>query len=153
MATSNSFNSMLGQLEDKLDLYLIKKAPALPAGAKDAIVKFGPWITLILIILAAPVLLALLGLGALLAPFSFLGGLSAGFLYIVHLALTIVVLVIEIMALPGLFKQQRRSWRLMYYATLVGVVQNVLSFNIVGLIIGSLLTLYILFQVKSYYTN
>lgn len=143
----------LNQLEDTLELYLVKKAPALPTNAKEIIVKFGPWITLILFVLSLPLVLALFGLGAFLAPFSFMGGLSAGFNYTLAMVVLAVTLVLEGLAIPGLFKQQKRAWYLMYYAVLLGALSNLLQINIFSFIIGTLISLYILFQIKSYYTN
>ncbi len=141
----------MAKLEDTLELYLLKKAPSLPEGIKEAIVKFGPWIVLILLIMTLPVILAVFGLGALILPFSVVGGAGFGLTYLLSLGLTIVMLVLEAMAIPGLFKRQMKAWKLLYYATLVGAVQNVVSFNLGGLIIGTLLGLYILFQISSYY--
>lgn len=152
MTTSKmDINGSMAKLEDTLELYLLKKAPSLPEGIKEAIVKFGPWIVLILLIMTLPVILAVFGLGALILPFSVVGGAGFGLTYLLSLGLTIVMLVLEAMAIPGLFKRQMKAWKLLYYATLVGAVQNVVSFNLGGLIIGTLLGLYILFQIRSYY--
>ncbi len=145
------YKEYLADLEKLLEEYLLKKAPALPEGAKEAIVKFGPWITLILMILAAPVLLAALGIGTFLSPFAFMGGLNAGFGYMAGLVFTVVVIVLELIALPGLFKREMRSWRIMYYVTLLNAAQNAISLNLGGLIIGTLLSMYVLFQVREYY--
>ena len=71
-AKSKDFKSYLKQLEDLLSEYLVKKAPALPANIKEAIVNFAPWVTLVVLILTLPVVLAVFGLGAFFAPFSFL---------------------------------------------------------------------------------
>lgn len=141
----------LNQLEDTLDEYLIKKAPELPTGVKEFIVQFGPWITLILLILAAPALLALLGIGAILTPFSFVGGVGAGFSYIITIVFSIVIIVLEAMAIPGLFSRSRKGWNLLYYSTLLSGLQSLLTMNLFGLVIGTLISLYLLFQVKSYY--
>lgn len=145
------YKSYLNQLEETLHLYLVKKAPALPPGLKEFIVKYGPWITLVLIILTLPLVLAVFGLGTVLAPFSFMGGLRVGTGYIVTLVLSALQLVLEAVAIPGLFKRQKKSWNLLYYAVLIGVVENVVRFDVGGLIIGSLLSLYILFQIREYY--
>ena len=52
-----------------LDFYLVKKAPfQIPDGAKEWIVKFGPWITVVLLILTLPILLFALGIGAIFMP-------------------------------------------------------------------------------------
>lgn len=148
---TKDYKEYLGDLEKLFEEYLLKKAPALPDGAKEAIVKFGPWITLIMMILAAPLLLAALGIGTFLSPFAFMGGLNAGFGYITGLIFTVVVIVLELIALPGLFKREMRSWRLMYYVTLLNAVHYAISFNVGNLVIGTLISMYILFQVREYY--
>lgn len=150
-AKSKDFKSYLADVEKLCEEYLVDKAPALPKGAKEAIVKFGPWISLVLIIMALPLILGVLGLGAILAPFSLLGGLQAGVGYSLSIIFSVVMLVIEIVALPGLFKRQKSAWYLMFYASLVGALQNLVAFNLGGLVIGTLLGLYVLFQIKSYY--
>jgi len=157
MATkSPNFQSYLSQLTDLCQEYLVKKAPALPSEWKEFIVKIAPWLAVIGVILGIPGILAIFGLGAILAPFSFLGGVVTGrpFLgitYLLNIAFLVVIVVLEALAIPGLFKRSQRSWNLLYYSVLVSIVQNIISFNIGGLIIGGLLSLYILFQVKEYY--
>ena len=150
-AKSKDFKSYLKQLEDLLSEYLVKKAPALPANIKEAIVNFAPWVTLVVLILTLPVVLAVFGLGAFFAPFSFLGGITAGTNYLLTILFSGVQLVLEAMAIPGLFKKSRAAWNLVFYAALVGAVQNIVTFNLGGLLIGTLLSLYILFQVREYY--
>jgi hypothetical protein len=140
------------QLEELLELYLIKKAPALPPDIKEAIVKFGPWVDLILIIMTFPVVLALFGIGAVLAPFSFAWGVSTGFSYTISMILSIIMLVLQAIALPGLFKRSLKSWYLVFYSVLVYAVKSALTFSLSGLIIGVPLSLYILFQIKEHYS-
>lgn len=151
-APTKDYKSYLTDLENVCEEYLVKKAPAIPDNVREAIVKFGPWISLILLIMSAPVILGLLGLGALLTPFSYLGGMGAGFSYTASIIFTIVVMVMQIIALPGLFKRKMSSWRMMFYAALVETVHNVIIFNLGGLIIGTLLSLYVLFQVRKLYS-
>ncbi|NTU73156.1 hypothetical protein HGB07_03215 [Candidatus Roizmanbacteria bacterium] len=148
---TTDLKTSLSQLESTLELYLVKKAPAIPAKAKETIVNIAPWITLIIIILTAPALLAIFGLGALVAPFAFLGGAASGLGYLASLILSAIMLVMEAMAIPGLMHRKRSAWDLVYCANLLGVIQNVVNFNLGALVIGSLLSMYILFQVKSYY--
>src|SRR5688500_14577892 len=124
----------LAQLDKNLDLYLVKKAPALPKGAKDAIVQFGPWIVLVLFILTLPVILALLGIGTVLSPFAYMGGAGEGILYTISMIIIAVALVLEAMAIPGLFKRQMRGWTLMYYSVLLSALSNLLNLNIIGMV-------------------
>lgn len=141
----------LKELEALLDEYLIKKAPALPANIKEIIVKFGPWITLIMIVLALPVLLAALGLSAIFMPVAALGGTRFGLLTLISLVISVAIIGLELVALPGLFKRQKRGWRLVYYSALLSAVDSALHLNIINLLLGTLISLYILFQIKSYY--
>jgi len=143
-------------LEESLDLYLRQKAPAIPKEWKEFLVKIAPYLTIVGIIICLPAVLALLGLSALVVPFGFLGGLVAGrpfmsFNYLISVILLLVTVVFYVLAVPGLFGRTRAGWMWVYYAVLVNAVSNLVSFNIGGLVIGSLLSLYILFQVKEYY--
>lgn len=134
-----------------LDYYLVQKAPfQIPDNAKEWIVRYGPWITLVMLVLALPPLLFALGIGAILIPFGGLG-YATGFTY-----LTIVLIVelgLRALALPGLFARKMSGWRLVFYAQIVGLVFSLLSGSFVGPVLGTLISLYILFQVRSLYTN
>lgn len=144
--------SILQQLEDTLDLYLVKKAPfTLPPNVKEAIVKYGPWITLVLLLLSLPAILAIFSLGALLSPMTFLGGPKVGLNYVLNLVIMVVTVVLELVAIPSLLKRLKRGWYLLYYAVLLSAVGDIVSYQIGSLIIGTLISLYILFQVRSYY--
>lgn len=142
--------SALASLETTLDTYLVTKAPRLPENWREVFVKFLPWVTLVLLVLALPALLLLLGVGTFLLPFSFMGGVAAGGAFTVGLVVSIVSLVLEVMALPGLFNRKRQGWVFIYWATLVGVLSSLLSFSISG-VLFSALWLYLIFQVKNYY--
>lgn len=152
MATSNApsgdFNSYMGKLEDTLDLYLVKKAPALPTGAKEAIVKFTPWIVLILLIISLPAILLLLGLSAALTPFM---GVTSGASNIVATIVLIIAMVFEAISIPGLMNKTKKGWQFAYYSSLIAGVSSLLNLNFVGAIVGTLISLYILFQIRSYY--
>ena len=134
-----------------LDFYLVKKAPfQLPIEAKEWIVKFGPWITIVLLVLALPPLLFVMGLGTMLMPFGGIG-YATGFTYltiglVVQLGLTIA-------ALPGLFARKMSGWTMLFYAQLVGLAFALLRGSIVGGLLGGLISLYVLFQVRPLYKN
>jgi hypothetical protein len=145
------FKTIMSQLDTTLELYLVKKAPSLPENIKELIVKYSPYIALVLLALSLPAILFALGLGALLSPFAFLGGVSAGVSFSLGTLVLLVVLVLEAMAIPGLFARKVSAWRLVYYATLINAVYSLISLNFSNLILGTLISLYFLFQVKSYY--
>lgn len=150
MADKTTGNN-LSSLEETLNEYLGKKAPQLPPNAKEAIVKFGPWITLVLLVLSLPAVLALFGLGTLFSPFSYMMGVQMGLAYTLSLVVLAVSLVLEALAIQPLMHRSKKGWNLMYYATIVGTVSSVLASQLGGAILGALISLYILFQVRSYY--
>ncbi|MBI2617522.1 chromate transporter [Candidatus Gottesmanbacteria bacterium] len=141
----------LSSLEDVLNEYLGKKAPQLPGNVKEALVTYAPWITLVLLLLSLPAVLVLFGVGALAMPFSYMGGVQYGTTYTISLVILAGTLILEGLAIPGLMKRKKSAWNLVFYATLLGIVSHLLSYNLGNLLLGALLPLYILFQIRSYY--
>lgn len=151
-AQPGSSNNLLKQLEEFLELYLVKKAPfTLPPNFKEFLAKIAPWANILLIIIALPIVLLALGLSAVLAPFAFLGGsyISYSWLWVILAAVEIVLLII---ALPGLFKRTFKGWRWMFYANAVMVVTSLFHVSVSGLI-GDIVGLYFLFQIKELYRS
>ena len=134
-----------------LDFYLVKKAPfQIPGEIREFLVKFGPWIALVLLIISLPALLVLFGIGTALMPFGGVG-YAAGFSYLSVMLLAQVAL--QAFALPGLFARKMSGWKLIFYAQLIGIAFSLLSGSILGALIGGLIGLYILFQVRPLYVN
>ena len=132
-----------------LDFYLVQKAPfQLPDNAKEWIVKYGPWITVVLLILTLPPLLFVLGIGAVLMPFGGVG-YATGFTYLTIVLVAQIGLMVA--ALPGLFARKMSGWQLVFYAQLAAGVLSVLSGSVVGGIVGALISMYLLFQVRPLY--
>ena len=132
-----------------LDFYLVKKAPfQIPDAGKEWIVKFGPWITVVLLILTLPLLLVALGIGTVLMPF---GGVGYARGFGLLTLFVIVEIGLMIAALPGLFNRKMTGWRLLFYSQVIGVVYNVLSGSVVAGLLFGLIALYILFQVRPLY--
>jgi hypothetical protein len=133
-----------------LDFYLVKKAPfQIPAGGREAIVKYGPWIAIVLLVLISPAVLFVLGVGTLFMPFGGVG-YAAGF------GLSAILLVVQfgllIAALPGLFARKMGGWRLTFYSQVVSILGSIVMGSIIsGLVVG-LIGLYVLFQVRTLYT-
>ena len=132
-----------------LDFYLVRKAPfQLPDEAREWIVQYGPWITIVLLVLTLPALLFVLGIGAALVPFGGVG-YATGFGYatlglIAQIGLTLA-------ALPGLFARRMSGWTLLFYARIVSLVFTLLAGSIVSGLVGGLISMYILFQVRPLY--
>ena len=132
-----------------LDFYLVKQAPfQIPDGGREWIVKFGPWITVVLLILTLPILLFALGLGVIWIPF---GGVGYASGFGVLTLFVLVELGLMIAALPGLFARKMAGWQLLFYSQLVNIAYNVLSGHVVSALLGGLIGLYILFQVRPLY--
>ena len=90
---------------------------------------------MVLLILALPPLLFVLGIGAVLVPF---GGVG----YATGFGFAMIALVVElglmIAALPGLFFARKMSgWQLLFYAQVASFVFSVLSGSIVGALFGA----------------
>jgi hypothetical protein len=132
-----------------LDFYLVRQAPfQIPDGGREWIVKFGPWITVVLLILTLPILLFALGLGVIWIPF---GGVGYASGFGVLTLFVLVELGLMIAALPGLFARKMAGWQLLFYSQLVNIAYNVLSGHVVSALLGGLIGLYILFQVRPLY--
>ena len=149
-----SLKDTLNTLEVEIEkVVLNKKIPTLPDNVKEFIVKFSPWFALISMVMLLPLILATFGLSAVALPFSYLGGLHMGFAYTVGMIFAFGMIVLELMAIPGLFKRQEKAWRLMFYSALISLVQQLLSFNLGGVVIGGAISFYFLFQIKSKYSK
>lgn len=145
----------LNQLETMLDEYLGKKAPAMPENIKETLVSFAPYLAIIGIVFSLPAIFAILGIGAMMGPFSaFLGAsymMSYGVGYYVGIVGLIISAVLDGLAIPGLFKRSMGAWRLMFYSSLVTFVASVLQGSFGSALLGGVIGLYILFQVKGMY--
>ncbi|NTV05493.1 MAG: hypothetical protein HGA59_03175 [Chlorobiaceae bacterium] len=150
---------ILSQLEAILDEYMVNKAPfTLPIEVKEFIVKVSPYLVIIFAVMVLPIIFAALGLTAILSPFAMMGGYPYGFGWgfaaTVGLVFSVITFVMEIVAVPGLFKRSKSAWTLLFYASIVSLIGTILSFNgLIGGIIGTIIGWYILFQVKELYKN
>lgn len=139
------------QLDNILTLYLIKKAPEIPENIKIFLVKFIPYLAIVTIIFSVLPIIFALGLGALFSPFIYFINPSLGLFYILTTILIISSSLLVAAAIPKLFSRQRLGWELLYYSVLIGVLNNILAFNLGALVLISGIGLYILFQIRSYY--
>jgi len=152
MAKQKTDGGVIKQLELKLEDIFVKKLPALPTKAKEIIVKFSPWIAVVVLVMSLPSLLTILGLrGAMFGYGRYGYGYGYGMGYSFMWLISIISMVLMAIALPGLFKRKISAWRLMFYSSLVMAVYNLITINLGSLIIGTGVSLYILFQIKSYY--
>jgi hypothetical protein len=71
-------------------------------------------------------------------------------LRLVSIVLTLVV-VMKLFALPRLFERRRPGWNLVFFASLLISVLFLVSLNIVGFLLFTLLSFYFLSQLREYY--
>ncbi len=164
--------SALNQLEAGLD-GAFKGVPSLPEKAKDVIVQWLPWINLILGVLAlwaayslwrwADVANNLVNYANELSRA--LGGTGVSVdRFTTGVWIAIAVLVVEallyIAAFPGTRDRKKSGWNLLFYALLVNIVYGIVVLftdyggvgNFLGYLIGSVIGLYFLFQIKPKYS-
>ena len=144
------------QLEKFFEDLFLKKVPyQLPVSAKETIVKVAPWITLVILVLSIPAILAIFGMGSLVGGMGLAFGVRLGTIYYLSIAVLAVQVVLMGLSISGLMKREIKGWKLVYYSSLVSVVYGIISSyglgNIIWSLLGSAIGLYILFQVKSYY--
>src|SRR6185436_16278487 len=129
-SSSSGVHGFLGQIENFFDEYLVRKAPFhLPEGLKEFLVKIAPWVTIIVMVLAIPLILAALGFSIALAPAAAVAGKGFGGLFWVSWVITLASFALEIMAIKGLMHREIRGWRFVYWASLLSVVSTILMGN------------------------
>lgn len=163
----------MDQLEKSLE-GAFKSAPKLPANGKKMIVEWLPWINLILGILTLWSAYAIYHWAHLAnSLINYANSLSQAYSgtnviasrWSVGIYLSLIVLVVEaalyIMAFPGLKDRKKAGWNFLFYAALVNIVYGVVILfsnyggagNFIGSVIGSVIGLYFLFQVRDAYTG
>jgi len=158
MSEEKKSKSVISELENILDTYMVKKAPFnLPPEVKKFIVKVAPYLVILSAIFVLPIIFAAIGLSALFAPFAMMGGYNVfvwGVGSSISFILTLIAFGMEILAVPGMFKRTKSAWNLVFYASIVSLISGIVSMNgIIGSIIGAIIGWYIIFQVKDQYKN
>lgn len=149
---------LVGEFDKLCEEYLIRKAPfAIPENWKDIIVKVMPWLNVVGIVLSLLALPVLLGAGAIVTTLGIASGATINPLSniwgILTLAFTLLGLGISIMAAQGLFHRKASAWRLMFYAQLVNAIQGLVGGNPIGMLVSLVIGMYVLYQVRSKFSN
>ncbi len=164
-ATSSLENSLAG---------LFKAAPKLPENAKKTLVAWLPWLNLIGGLFALSSAYWLYHWAHLANSLvNYTNSLSEAFggpkvsssrwsvgLYIA-LAVLAVEAVMYIAAFPGLKAHKKAGWNFLFYALLLNTVYGIVTMftdygggsNLIGLVIGTVVGLYFLFQVRDVYSG
>lgn len=163
----------LSSLEAKLDEVFVKKAPwQLPEKAKKWIATYSPWFGLIGGVLGLLAALSLWRAGHevdnLVNYANQLSKAYGGAVNTTHLGLSFYIAlialvaqsVVSIVAFPGLkARSKAKGWNLLFYAALVNVLYDVFRAvyyssvsGFIGALIGTVISFYFLFQIRSQYT-
>lgn len=145
------WKNMLVELENKMAEFFIKKLPSMPENIKEMIVKYGPYLIVVMMILMVPAILAVMGIGIAATPLALMAGPRHGFALLISAIFGLLMIVLELMAIKGLFKRELKAWKLLFYISLIQAFSSLIRFDLGGLIIGSGISWYILFQIRSYY--
>ncbi len=163
----------LNKLEARLES-VFKGAPKLPENAVKTIVSWLPWINLVLGIFSLWAAYALWHWAHQVNSLvNYLNGLSAAYggsattasNMTAGLWLALIVIAFEgvlfLMAFPATQAKSKRGWSLMFYAALVNLVYGIVLLftdygstgNFLGYLVGTVLGLWILFQIKPKYVG
>ncbi len=137
--------------ENGLEEFFVKSLPALPVGVKEAIVNIGPWVVLVMAVMMLPAVLTVFGIGTMMAPLGYMMGSRWGYGFSLSWIVSLISFGLSVWALPGLFKKQAFAWKLMLYSVVVTAVGSLLGGEILSMIVGAAISLYILYQIKGYY--
>jgi len=164
------------KLESAMDEYFVKKAPfQLPENGRRTLVEYAPWISLVFGILGILAALGLWRIGNRVnEAVEYVNGLNQYyntpapeinelglFFYIALLALAVQA-VLMIAAFPGLKKRSKKTgWDFMLYGTLASLAYGFFVIfsdqgdigNLLWSVIGSVISLYLLAQVRTYYKD
>jgi len=141
-----------GGLTAVFDDLLGSKAPIqIPGKVKFLMAKFGHWLVIALMVLVLPGQLIGLGMRAAMLPFASMAGTDSSLKLAFALATLLFLIVIMIMALPGLQGRKVIGWQLLVLADFINLAYGLLTGGVVGPILGGLIGLYVLFQLRRYY--
>lgn len=148
MTDSKMTSSLQKQTDDVVTSLekIFKGLPHLPENVREILVKIAPWLALIFGVLGV-----LVGIGAMgFSPLALFGGVRTGMMVFATGLLTIASSVLMLLAYPGLSKKSYKGWTFLFWAEALNAVYAVLTVS-VGSVLGVLIGLYLLFEVKRYY--
>lgn len=132
-------------LEKELDPIFRKQLPAFPDNIKELFVKIAPFLAIIGVIFG--VLGA--GFGLLFSPLMWFSG---SFLIGLAMLFLVAMIILDALAIPGLFAHKIMGWRYMYYAQFLSLIYSVCMGNWFSGLLGAFIGFWILFQIKEKYS-
>jgi hypothetical protein len=138
-------------LEKELEPIFLQKFPPFSEEIKEFLVRYGPYIILVLSIIGVFGLLTALGIGGAALG---LGAVAPGigFNFYLSIVLGILTLIMYLMAFSPLKARKRSGWNLLYYALLIGLVSNLIQLFILGALISGVIGFWVLFQIREKYS-
>lgn len=127
-----------------------KGFPKLPAGFVDFLVMIAPWLALVFGIMGILGSIAAFGFLGMVGPYAMMYGASRAGLWYVAVIGGLIASVFTLLAFPGLRDKKTNGWTMLFWAQVISVASSVVGINVGG-IVGALIGLYILFQMKLRY--
>ncbi|MEO5691237.1 MAG: hypothetical protein ABIQ64_03560 [Candidatus Saccharimonadales bacterium] len=150
------------KIETLLVSLLSKPVIQLPDYMKDMAARMLPWLTIMMSVIVAPLVVVGLAMGGFLGFLTSFYDINTNPFYWITVVLLITQLILMITAVPRLLRESRRGWYLLFLASLFGIVTLItnifaqfvapITALLIGLVVFTLI-LYVLFQTRSYYTN
>ncbi len=150
------------KIETILASLFAKPAIQLPDYMKDMVARMLPWLTIMMCVILAPLVVVGLAMGGFLGFLTSFYDINTNPFYWVTIVLLISQLALMATAVPKLLRESKRGWYLLFLASLLGIMTVITNIfaqfvsPITALLIGLAvftLVLYVLFQSRSYYTN
>lgn len=125
---------------------IFKGLPHLPENVLEVLVKIAPWLALIFGALGV--------LGSILAmffsPLALFGGVQTGAMVLIIGLLGLAMSALTLAAYPKLANRSYTGWIYLFWAEIISIVSALLSVSL-GSVLGVVIGLYLLFEVKKYY--
>ncbi|MCE6991537.1 hypothetical protein [Dyadobacter sp. CY323] len=137
-------------LEKELEPIFLEKFPPFSDSVKEFLVQYGPYFILILSVFGLFGLLTAFGIGGAAMGMGAVS-IGMGFNFYVGVVLIVITLIMYLMAFTPLRARKRSGWNLLYYASLINVVTQLIQLNIIGALIGALIGFWVLFQIRGKY--
>jgi len=148
---NKKIDDIVNQIDSALSPFFQKKLPSPPKDFLELIVKYGPYLLAIALVLSLGTLLPIFGIAGFVLPF--VSTAHLGLIYFISLGFTFVTLIIQAIAIPGLLKRTASSWRLIFLSTLISTLQLLFTRDILGTALSAFISFYFLYQIKSFYKN
>ena len=132
-------------LEKELEPIFTKQLPAFPDNIKDLFVKIAPFLAIIGVIIGV----SGVGFLALFSPFAWFSG---SLIYGIGMIFLLLMVILDALAIPGLFAQKMAGWKYMYYAQFLNLIYSLCMGNWISGLLGAFIGFWVLFQIKEKYS-